>query len=65
MDEDSELWIGTFKDGKLIEGIKVLSNGNVEEVKNTITTSEVLSASQMFEQSPIGMTFEKLREPAA
>ena len=65
MDEDSELWIGTFKDWKLIEGIKVLSNGNVEEVKNTITTSEVLSASQMFEQSPIGMTFEKLREPVA
>ena len=65
MDEDSELWIGTFKDWKLIEGIKVLSNGNVEEVKNTITTSEVLSVSQMFEQSPIGMTFEKLREPVA
>ena len=65
MDEDSELWIGTFKDGKLVDGIKVLSNGNVEEVKNTITTSEVLSVSQMFEQSPIGMTFEKLREPAA
>ena len=65
MDEDSELWIGTFKDWKLIEGIKVLSNGNVEEVKNTITTSEVLSASKMFEQSPIGMTFEKLREPVA
>ena len=40
MDEDSELWIGTFKDGKLVDGIKVLSNGNVEEVKNTITTSE-------------------------
>ena len=65
MDEDSELWIGTFKDWKLVDGIKVLSNGNVEEVKNTITTSEVLSVSQMFEQSPIGMTFEKLREPAA
>ena len=60
MDEDSELWIG-----KLVDGIKVLSNGNVEEVKNTITASEVLSVSQMFEQSPIGMTFEKLREPAA
>ena len=65
MDEDSELWIGTFKDWKLVDGIKVLSNGNIEEVKNTITTSETLSASQMFEQSPIGMTFEKLREPAA
>ena len=65
MDEGSEFWIGTFKDGKLVDGIKVLSDGNVEEVKNPITTSEVLSASQMFEQSPIGMTFEKLREPAA
>ena len=65
MDEGSEFWIGTFKDGKLVDGIKVLSNGSIEEVKNTIAASEVLSASQMFEQSPIGITFEKLREPAA
>lgn len=65
MDEGSEFWIGTFKDGKLVDGIKVLANGNVEEVKNTMAASEVLSASQMFEQSPIGMAFEKLREPAA
>ena len=65
MDEGSEFWIGTFKDGKLVDGIKVLANGNVEEVKNTIAASEALSASQMFEQSPIGKTFKELSEPAA
>ena len=65
MDEGSEFWIGTFKDGKLVDGIKVLANGNVEEVKNTIAASESLQTSESFEQSPIGMAFEKLREPAA
>ena len=65
MDGGSEFWIGTFKDGKFVDGIKVLANGNVEEVKNTIAASEVLSASQMFEQSPIGKTFKKLSESAA
>ena len=64
MDEGSEFWIGTFKDGKLVDGIKVLANGNVEEVKNTIAASESLQTSESFEQSPIGMAFEKLREPA-
>lgn len=65
MDGGSEFWIGTFKDGKFVDGIKVLANGNVEEVKNIIAASEVLSASQMFEQSPIGKTFKKLSESAA
>ena len=64
MDKGLEFWIGTFKDGKLVDGIKVLANGNVEEVKNIIAASEVLSASQMFEESPIGKTFKELSKPA-